>query len=418
MPEQLVMALDVTAGNPFKPGAGHMPPHLAGRDPEQAEFRRLLEQTTILENPVLTGLRGVGKTVLLETLKPIAQANGWLWVGTDMSEAVSVSEERLATRLLADLSVITSKVVVRTEHRGRIGFNKEADQLVQILDFSMLESLYRSTPGLVEDKLKHVLEVAWELLAEDAQPNGVIFAYDEAQNLTDNKQRDEFPLSVLLYIFQSIQKKGVPFMLVLTGLPTLIPKLVDARTYSERMFRVLQLTKLNADDSRAAITVPITRSQGPVSFHPDSVDVIIRESGGYPYFIQFICREVYDVFLQDIHRGRAPASVPMESIRRKLDQDFFAGRWGNCSDRQRELLWVIAQSLERSDGEVTIQDIVSTSKRLLLKGFSASHANQILVALNAKGLVYKNRHGRYSLAVPLLDQFILRQDFGSVQRAL
>lgn len=108
----------------------------------------------------------------------------------------------------------------------------------------------------------------------------------------------------------------------------------------------------------------------------------------------------------------------MESIRRKLDQDFFAGRWGNCSDRQRELLWVIAQSLERSDGEVTIQDIVSTSKRLLLKGFSASHANQILVALNAKGLVYKNRHGRYSLAVPLLDQFILRQDFGSVQRAL
>ena len=206
-------------------------------------------------------------------------------------------------------------------------------------------------------------------------------------------------------------------MLVLTGLPTLIPKLVEARTYTERMFRVIELDKLTHEDSRAAITVPIEEHRGPVQFHPDSVETIVRESGCYPYFIQFICREVYDLFLQDIRAERPTRSVPMDAITRKLDQDFFAGRWGNCTDRQRELLWVMAWAMAQSDSEVTIQEIIAESKARLTKGFGASHANQILAALNGKGLVYKNRHGRYSLAVPLLDRFIKRQELGPSELA-
>ena len=72
--------------NPFRPGAGHAPPHLAGRLEEREEFLRLLEQEAILENLLLTGLRGVGKTVLLETFKPLALRNGWFWAGADLSE--------------------------------------------------------------------------------------------------------------------------------------------------------------------------------------------------------------------------------------------------------------------------------------------------------------------------------------------
>jgi len=69
--------------NPFRPGAGHKPPFLAGREKERKEFQKLLGQKVILENMVLTGLRGVGKTVLLDTLKPLALGANWLWVGTD-----------------------------------------------------------------------------------------------------------------------------------------------------------------------------------------------------------------------------------------------------------------------------------------------------------------------------------------------
>jgi hypothetical protein len=86
---------------------------------------------------------------------------------------------------------------------------------------------------------------------------------------------------------------------------------------------------------------------------------------------------------------------------------FFAGRWARATDRQRELLEVVAQ-LDAMDREFSVQEIVARSRELLKKGFSASHANQMLAALGANGLVYKNRYGRYSLGVPMLGQFIRR----------
>ena len=81
---------------PVPARAGHMPPYLAGRRQETEQFRRLLNQDIVLENLVLTGLRGVGKTVLSDTLKPLAIQQGWLWVGTDLSESISISEDRMA----------------------------------------------------------------------------------------------------------------------------------------------------------------------------------------------------------------------------------------------------------------------------------------------------------------------------------
>src|ERR1051326_1277955 len=98
--------------NPYRPGAGHMPPYLAGREREYAEFDRLLEQDEILENLVLTGLRGVGKTVLLEKFKSRALEHGWIWASADLSESASISEVALAERLLADLALITSSTTV------------------------------------------------------------------------------------------------------------------------------------------------------------------------------------------------------------------------------------------------------------------------------------------------------------------
>ena len=83
---------------------------------------------------------------------------------------------------------------------------------------------------------------------------GIIFAWDEAQNLTDRSVDNEYPLGVLLDVFSSLQSQGVPFMLVLTGLPTLFPKLVSSRTYAERMFRVMPLDNLSPDDGYKAIT--------------------------------------------------------------------------------------------------------------------------------------------------------------------
>ena len=396
--------------NPFRPGAGHYPPYLAGRHEEREEFLRLLGQNTILENMVLTGLRGVGKTVLLDSFKPLAMSRGWVWVGTDLSESTSISEHNMAIRLCTDLSPITSSLVVETEEVRRVGFVADTDQISRTLTYQLLIELYEHIPGLALDKIKGVLEIAWRALSKEQNIRGIIFAYDEAQNLTDQSAKDQFPLSLLLDCFQSLQRKGLPLMLVLTGLPTLFPKLVEARTFSERMFRVVFLQSLNKSESEEAIREPVEDAECPVRLSDNSVNTIIDMSGGYPYFIQFICREVYDAFIQRIDKGES-ASVPTAGIEQKLDTDFFAGRWARASDRQRALLFVISR-LESCDDEFTVQEVVEESKRALDKSFSSSHVNQMLVALASQGLVYKNRHGKYSFAVPLLGQFISRQEQG------
>jgi hypothetical protein len=141
----------------------------------------------------------------------------------------------------------------------------------------------------------------------------------------------------------------------------------------------------------------------------NSVEVITYESGGYPYFIQFICREVFDVFIQQNEQGELGGTVPIEAIQQKLDADFFAGRWARITDRQKELLLVVAH-LDEPDDEFTIQELVEKSKEILDKSFSPSHANQMLANLTERGMIYKNRIGKYSFAVPLLGRFIRRID--------
>ncbi len=393
--------------NPFRPGAGHNPPYLAGRDKEKREFFKILEQKVVSENVILTGLRGVGKTVLLNEFKSLAIANGWLWVGNDLSEAASISEDTMAKRLLTDLSLVTSDVTFHIEKQRTIGFVATEKLKHNKLTYENLTVLYNSFPGLVSDKIKSIFDLVWRFLAPQRY-KGIIFAYDEAQTISDQPQKEQYPVALILDVFQSIQRREIPLMLVLSGLPTLHAKLVDSRTFAERMFKVIFLTRLSNHDSQEAIKRPIQDSKCPIAFDEKSTETIVKESGGYPYFIQFMCKEVFDIFIQKIEKSE-PVTVPIESINAKLDSDFFAGRWAKITDRQRELLSVIAR-LEHCQDEFTVQEVVEESKKLLKNPFGGnSQVNQMLSSLAEIGIVYKNRHGKYSFAVPLLEKFILRQ---------
>ena len=397
--------------NPFRPGAGHIPPYLAGRQHEYEEFKKVLKQDVVLKNLILTGLRGIGKTVLMETFKPMAIQAGWLWAGADLSESTSISEATMATRLLTDLSVVTSSIVIGA--RPTVGFNPTVS-LPNTLNFSALVAIYESIPGLVLDKLKGVLEFIWPYI-EHTNRHGIIFAYDEAQNLADQATKDQYPLSVLLDLFQSLQRKNMRFMLVLTGLPTLFPKLVEARTFAERMFHVMFLDPLDETETRDAINIPIKNTACPFNFNESALKTVWTVTRGYPYFIQYFCREVFDVWIQARETGQSLPGVPVTPIMKKLDSDFFAGRWSRATDRQRELLAIVSK-LENSGAEFSVQEIVeSTPNQELEKSFSNSHVSQMLSSLADAGLIYKNRHGKYSFAVPLLGEFIKRQNALFVQ---
>lgn len=388
--------------NPFRPGAGHMPPYLAGRASETDQFLRLLDQDAVVDNLLLTGIRGVGKTVLLDTWRPHALTKGWRWAGNDLSEASSVSEETLALRLMADLAVATSSLVIGEDVVPRLGLPQDVDVSTSRLDFQQLRQIWSETPGLNSDKLRAVLEIVWETI-ESSDAKGIVFVYDEAQNLMDHGEHNQYPVSLLLDAFQSVQRRGAPFILLLSGLPTLFPRLVEARTFSERMFHVVTLDRLDFTSCRDAMIKPIEAAECPVRFTEESVEVIFDATRGYPYFVQFFCREAFDVWVVN-----AEVSIPVQDIQLKLDSDFFAARWYRATERQRDLLHVIA-GLDNSSDAFSVQDVVRASQDLE-RAFSPSHVGQMLSLLCDSGLVYRNRRGRYSLAVPLLDDFIQRQN--------
>ena len=379
-----------------------MPPYLAGRADETAQFLRLLDQDAVLDNLLLTGIRGVGKTVLLDTWRPLALDQGWQWAGNDLSEASTLSEETLALRLMADLAVATSSLLISQEVVPRLGFKQEVEVTTNRLDFRTLERIWSDTPGLNSDKLRAVLEVVWAAI-EASDARGIVFAYDEAQNLTNHGENDQYPVSLLLDVFQSVQRRGAPFILLLSGLPTLLPRLVEARTFAERMFHVITLDRLDFDSCTDAMIKPIEAADCPVRFTEESVDVIYTSTRGYPYFVQFFCREAFDVWVVN-----PEVSIPVHDIQLKLDSDFFAARWHRATERQRDLLHVVS-GLDNSSDAFSVQDVVRASQELE-RSFSPSHVGQMLSLLCDAGLVYRNRRGRYSLAVPLLDDFIQRQN--------
>jgi AAA ATPase domain len=394
--------------NPYRPSAGHMPPHLAGRHAEQDDFKRILRQSVVTENLILTGLRGVGKTVLLGHMKPIALQAGWLWTGEDLTEQSSLSEEKIATRIITDLSAILSPLFVQTQIEMPMGFTGKPNAVQTPVGYNDLEKIFSATPGLTSDKLKAVLRAVGQLISS-TKIKGIVFAYDEAQNMADHASKDQFPLSLLLDVFQSVQRSpgGLPFMLVLTGLPTLFPKLIEARTYSERMFHTIFLDRLSEADSTEAINVPITHNKSSVHFDEKTVKQIVRMAGGYPYFIQFICREAFDICVSKLVAKQEPIVSP-ELILKKLDSDFFSARWDKVSDAQRNFLKVVAQ-IPNCEDEFSVSEVVAISRSLLDKPYSSSSVTQFLGRLSDHGLIYRGSNGKYRFAVPLLSRFIRRQ---------
>ncbi len=388
--------------NPYRAGAGHSPPHLAGRQAEVDEFRQFLQQEQVTKNVVLTGLRGVGKTVLMEDrYRPTAIEEKWVWVGSDFSESAFLNEDNLCLRLITDLSVFSSHLTMSRKAEG-FGFTPESETRFQ-LDFDFLSQIFTSTPGLTADKLKAVLSIVWNA-AKDRGIHGIVFAYDEAQVVADHKEQSQYPLAVLLETFQSLQRKGDKYLLLLTGLPTVFPRLVEARTYAERMFTVQEIGRLTPDASREAIETPLATNRW--KFSKSAVNRIINVADGYPYFIQFICKQAYDYFQAYPNEK----SIELDPIVRQLDANFFSARWETLTDRQREFLYCVAMC-SATDDEFSIPEIVSVSESLddpQIKRFTSGDVSQMIPRMTERGFIYKNRHGKYSFAVPLFSAFIKR----------
>lgn len=390
--------------NPFRPGAGHQPMYLAGREEHLEVFTELLHQELILQNPVLIGRRGIGKTSLLLVMQQIALQSGWLWSGSNLSESASLSEESIAVRILSDLSKITSSCPVASIPNISIGFDAKEQKSYVYADYGFLLNFYRATPGLVADKLKAVLEIGWQCVQMTKNINGVVFAYDEAQLIFDSPKNQTYGLSLLIDTFQHLQAKGYNFLLILAGLPGLLPKLVASRSFSDRMFKVMNLDLLTNNQTTQAVNLALKQA-GEGYFPKPITDKIFRLSGGYPYFVQYYAREVWQIF--HLNRQSVQNSIDFDSITAKLDLDYFDLSMHKLPDQDHRLVLVIAKM---GKGVFSVGELTHFAEKNNFKIGDRTTVTRILNSLIEKGVIFKEKRAKYQFSVPGFSEYLERSE--------
>lgn len=392
--------------NPYRPGAGHQPPFLSGRQYEQSQFSRLIGQRLVSENIVITGLRGVGKTVLLDSFRQMATEEDWLWVGNDLSESAGLSEDRLSIRILTDLARALGEIASSPARRQMIGFIPPGS--TEPPSYEALCAAYLKAPGLPSDKLRAAIDIANQHL-KAIGIKGIVLAYDEAQCLTDHADRHQYPLSMLLETCQHLQRHSgaLPFMLALSGLPTLLDALTESRTYTERMFLVLVLDRLSRSDTLAAVREPLAQLAPTLAVPPGAIERVADLAGGYPYLIQFFAKELVDTLLSAAGAAGL-AQFPSEEAWRRLDNGLFAARWNRTTDRQREVLRVLAE-LPESLADFSAQEIVEAASMIGGPALTNAQTSQLLQGLVERGLIYRTRRGKFAFSLPMSQAMIRRR---------
>ena len=390
--------------NPFRPGMGLDPPYLADRAAELERFTRYLAAFPAFPRNVrLTGLRGVGKTVLLQHYAAAAEARGWVVVRRECSEHLQ-SESTFALALVADCrtAVEHSSRALAFRQRSTAAARRALDLLggltVTLEGVTLAVKPPASAahqPEVLEDRMFQALKLACEA-AEASQRPGVLFCYDEAHVLTDTPRRRQFPLGIFLASVARAQRSGLAVMLVVSGLPSLTDNQARAKSYSERMFQAELLDALRPPEDALAFVRPFETSNRAV----DSmvVDSARRDTGGYPFHIQFFgallwetCAPYQRITDSDFVRHR-PA------ILRALDGAFFDARLARTSGLERRVLRAVA-----GGGESTALHVVRTSLNL------PNHRIQPVIAdLEAKGLLYRPERGRLAFTVPLFGDYLRR----------
>lgn len=345
--------------NPFSPGSGSVPPFLAGRDREFSMFKNTLRSIAggQKENIILTGLRGTGKTVLLNEFSRICLEEGFFPLKRMQFSSKYNDPSEFDTALKYDVSSAVSGMSVRkkvTQKLRSMG-SLLKPKSVGIPGTIYYEPSYQPKSIPFENHLEDYLSNNWPIF-EKNRYKGVMLLFDEFHFVTDVPRKKFFVLSDFIAAINELQKNGIRYHLVLAGLPGLPLNIKASRSYSERMFRTIELQNLSKDEAKLAISEPLKHS--PYHFHRDLIDMVADDTGRYPYFIQFYCREI----INNTSKKRiAPKDYkPIKSmIIRQLEADFFEPRIENLSTVEERLLASIS---EINTKNIQFKDILTKSK--------------------------------------------------------
>ncbi|MDQ1644716.1 MAG: hypothetical protein QOJ50_900 [Cryptosporangiaceae bacterium] len=389
--------------NPYAPGAGQRPPELAGRDRELAQFDVVLERVA-RNRPerslVLTGLRGVGKTVLLNALR--SAAIGRLW-GTGKIEArPDVSLRRPVT---AALHMAIRELAPRHRAPDRI------DDFLSVLKAFALRS--NPTNGKIRDRWQPGIDVpptVGRADSGDIEIDLVELFTDAAAIATDvgagialfiDEMQDLEPedVSAICAACHELSQSGAPLIVVGAGLPHLPAVLSASKSYSERLFRYVRIDRLERPAADQALLAPAERED--VTFTSAALDALYSAADGYPYFVQAYGKVTWDV---------APASpVTVEDVlvaapeaEAELAVGFFGSRYERATPAEREYMRAMA-TLGEGDSPVATADVAISLGR---KPSSLSPARDSLIK---KGLIYSAERGAIAFTVPHFGRYLRSQ---------
>jgi hypothetical protein len=400
------------AKNPYRPGVGTRPPYLAGREQPIHRFERLLEDyPEKRRNLRVTGLRGVGKTVLLKEYERIARRQEWVVVRRDWSTRFC-EEADFATAIAGYLTEAVEALSVKARIKNRAAAAIKAIGQVQVqfadgVTVSVRAGAQPPTSSPLEDRLRVALTRVGEIA--QAQGRGVALLFDEAHSVYDRRAKRQFPLGALLSALVAVQdddEHPVPIMLVLCGLPPLIGNIHAARSNAERLFRAeaignLPLTPQPPEELSAAAQA-LVRPAADITYAPGVADRVAREVDGYPYFIQWFGEALWET--ADLEDTATITSQLYQrehlAIRHSLDQEFFEPRYRDARQADQGTLRVAASL---GDERFTKAELDAATSR------STGALAQSLIRLIADNLIYRDDHGVYAYTAPMFGDFIRRR---------
>ncbi len=380
--------------NPYTPGAGTPPRYLAGREDLLNAFRTMIGRAEIgnsVQPIVLSGLRGVGKTVLLLKWREMAEEKGWV---------TAHLEVRPGADLRGQLSDAAVEMLRQVSRRYR---NKERVEHLKRVTASFLRALgptlgrggvtleVNPEPGIADSGLLEtdLIELLVEIgTAAREEGSGAILFIDEMQDASGEQ------LAAIVGACHRLNQETLPMLIVGAGLPTIGRVLSEARSYSERLFDLQTVGPLTSPAENEAVVAPAEPLN--VHFTIEALEALATLAGGYPFFIQTYAKFVWDVALDEtIDRTEVDLAVP--KAQEQLRRSFFTPRYDRATPAERKYMHGMAAV---GDGAVPTSEVATILKR------KPSDISVQRDGLMSKGLVYSPERGLVAFTVPHMAEFL------------
>ena len=382
--------------NPYAPGAGTRPPELAGRDAIRDSAKVMLGRARIgrpTKSIVMVGLRGAGKTVLLDLIRQEAESSGMHALRIEAPEnrsLPSILAPQLRVALLKLSRRQRASELAQRALRGLAGFAgalKVTYQDIEVgLDFDPEPGL--ADNGDLEIDLQELFEVIGA--AAKADETCVALLVDELQYVKEDE------LAALITALHRTAQQQLPVVMFGAGLPQVRGRMGKAKSYAERLFEFPDIGPLSPEDAKRAIAKP-ARDEG-VKIKSAALDAIVSQTQCYPYFLQEWGKHVWDV------AERSPITVSHVEIASKqaiatLDESFFLVRFDRLTPSEKRYMRAMAQ---RGAGPHRSSDIANELSRHVSS--LAPTRNQLI----NKGMIWSPSHGDTAFTVPMFDEFMRR----------